>query len=105
MIEALTTANPDHGFFGTLRTTFGVVEKDAAMLYDYAGQELKKRFQADKRKMSDAQAKSWLDSVSGRLLVDSLQVRSRKPDAQELQGAIMAAVANSPWITKRAGQA
>lgn len=105
IIEALTTANPDHGFFGSIRRTYSVSEKDAPTLFDFAGQELVKRFKTDGRRFGPSQAKSWLDSVSGRHLVDSLGITKAKPSMQELQVAIVTTINTAPWITKRVGQA
>lgn len=106
IIEALTTGNPQHGFFGSVKSTFDASDKEAAELFDFAGGELEKRFKADGRKFGPAKAKMWLDSQSGRFLVDSLGVRGNKRRVvQKLKAAIAKVVGSAPWITKKAGQA
>ena len=108
MIEALTTSNPQHGFFRSIQIVSDVAElsaKEAGELYDHAGKELIKRFKADipGKRFGEKQAREWLDGKGGRFLVDSLP--NTRPNVPELKKAITKAVATLPWITKKAGQA
>ncbi len=105
LIESLTTGNPQHGFFRAIQIVSDVAElsaKEAGELFDHAGQGLIKRFKADGRKFGEKQAKQWLDSQSGRFLVDSIP--ETKPNVPELKKAITKAISTLPWITKKAGQ-
>ena len=105
IIEALTTSNPQHGFFRSIQIISDVAElsaKEAGELYDHAGKELIKRMKADGRKFGEKQAKKWLDSSMGRNLAEDLP--TTKPNVPELKKAITKVVAEAPWIIKKVGQ-
>jgi hypothetical protein len=95
----IVTANESWGFFGTLQSNNGVSVREAADLFNRAGQHLIARgFVRDAE-----QAVAFLDSRYGRHFADALSfhVALPAPSVESLAGAVAIELANSEKSWRR----
>lgn len=86
----IKTTNLEWGFYGTLKSKYGLSDKEAEVLYDHAAKTL-----MIARSMSQSQAVELLDSRTGRHFADHLsffnfhKLRSQSKRAQTIESQVL----------------
>lgn len=79
MKTLIKTTNEQWGFYGTMKSNYGISDKTSEELFDLAARTL-----ASKLKVTTSAAQAYLDAKDGRHLADSLSLHGAKNRASKL---------------------